>query len=77
MALADGTELYGNSYKITIEWQYVTFVGCFNSEQTFWNSPGGSMSLNQLFCLKKKKVCNKCVSFSLTPVFCKILLSVS
>lgn len=39
MALADGTELYGNSYKITVEWQCVTFVRCFNSEHTFWNSP--------------------------------------
>ena len=39
IALADGAGLYGNSYKITIEWQRVTFVRCFNSEHTFWSSP--------------------------------------
>ena len=39
IALADGTGLYGNSNKIAIEWQCVTFVRCFNSEHTFWNSP--------------------------------------
>ena len=61
---------------------------CFNSEHTYRNSPllhssqmlcfrqhntGGSMSPNQLFCKKKKKVLT-IVHLSLTPVFCKIFV---
>jgi len=84
-ALCDHMGLYGNFYKITIEWQCVTFedaliVNTHSGTVHFFIVPKCYVSdirIQVAACPQTspvKKQVLTIVRFSLTPVFCKILV---